>query len=307
MSGTHRYALFGLVIESALSLPELRQVESPGPPDVTVDFGPVAESKSLPRAAGLSRGAPGGVLEVPEVGRYGIAPGAITIDRAPSATERNLRLFLLGSAIGALLHQRGILPLHANAVDMGGFAVAFVGQSGAGKSTLAAAFHDAGHPLLSDDICVVTPAASGFEVQPGIPRVRLWRDAVERSGRDAETLDAAFDGMDKYIVPTLATQAEAPLPLGAIYILENGGLENGDGADFAIRPLGASAGLPALVHNTYRGAFVPILGDPQRHFQTCLTLARTVPVFALSRPWDVTRIGETVERIGAHLTALRDQ
>lgn len=297
MSGTHRYALFGLVIESALPLPELREVGPESAADVTVRFGTVEKSDARPRAAGLSCGEPGAVLEIPDIGRYGIARDFVTIDAAPAATERNLRLFLLGSAIGALLHQRNILPLHANAIDMGGFAVAFLGQSGAGKSTLAAAFHDAGRQLLSDDICVVTPSDSGFEAQPGIPRVRLWRDAVERSGRDAEALDAAFDGMDKYVVPTHASQAEAALPLRAIYVLENG-----ENSDFAIRSLSGTAALEAIVHNTYRGAFIPIVGDTRAHFQTCLNLARAVPILALSRPWDASRIAETVERIEAHLS-----
>ena len=43
---------------------------------------------------------------------------------APGASSRNVRVFLLGSAFGALLHQRGLLPLHANAVEVDGRAVA---------------------------------------------------------------------------------------------------------------------------------------------------------------------------------------
>ena len=57
--------------------------------------------------------------------------------------------------MGAALHQRGILPLHANAVEIDHRAVAFMGASGAGKSTLAAWFHDQGYPILADDVCVI--------------------------------------------------------------------------------------------------------------------------------------------------------
>ena len=69
--------------------------------------------------------------------------------------DSNVRLFLLGSAMGALLHQRGLLPLHTNAVEVGGRAFAFMGKSGAGKSTLAAWFHDRGFRIVADDVCVV--------------------------------------------------------------------------------------------------------------------------------------------------------
>ena len=94
----------------------------------------------------------------------------IVIDAAPDATDRNVRLFLLGSALGALLHQRGLLPLHANAIDLGGGAVAFSGHSGAGKSTIAAWFHDRGHRILADDVCVVGFDQSGRALVHAVPR-----------------------------------------------------------------------------------------------------------------------------------------
>ena len=54
-----------------------------------------------------------------------------------------VRLYLLGTCMGALLFQRKLLPLHGSAVVINGKAYAFVGDSGAGKSTLAAAFSKA--------------------------------------------------------------------------------------------------------------------------------------------------------------------
>ena len=48
----------------------------------------------------------------PKVGRYRIEAGnRITVESEPGVPERNVRLFLLGSAFGVLLHQRGLLPV----------------------------------------------------------------------------------------------------------------------------------------------------------------------------------------------------
>lgn len=296
------YALFGISIASQIAIDELGPRPATPRPDVRILRGPVAPGPSGDRVGGLVMAGRAAILEGPGV-RFRIEDGAtITVDAGSGASGRNMRLFLLGSAMGALLHQRGMLPLHANAIEIGGRAISFAGRSGSGKSTLAAAFHDRGHRLLADDICVVTVTPEGaFEAQPGIPRVRLWRDALERSGRSAESLDPAYDGADKYVVPIDAGYADAAVPLAAIFML----------ADFAepggpldIRPVHAAIGAQRLIANTYRGGFVPILGDQRRHFENCLTLASRVPVLELERPRDGARLDETVERIEACLAGL---
>jgi hypothetical protein len=293
----HCYRLFGLVLRSEIALPELR--EGSGDPDVVISLGKVEGRPETEWVMGLAPVPGGGVVEVRDIGRFGIGGGnRIVVDPEPGVSDRNIRMYLLGSAIGALLHQRRMLPLHANAIALGDRAIAFAGRSGAGKSTLAAAFHDRGCPLLSDDICVLTRDGAGkVEAQPGIPRVRLWRDAVERSGRDAETLDPAFDGTAKYVLPVAEGHAEHPLPLAAIYILA-------EAEDFAIRPLNGVSAAKALALNTYRGAYVPVIGDPAVHFENCLRVAREVPVFLLDRPWDEARVAETVDRVEAHLAGI---
>jgi len=63
-----------------------------------------------------------------------------------------VRLYLLGSAWGALCYQRDLLVLHASAVRVDGRAVAFCGRPGMGKSTLAAWLAESGHALVSDDL-----------------------------------------------------------------------------------------------------------------------------------------------------------
>lgn len=295
----HEYRLFGLPIRSALPLPELAPDPHGAADAVEIRLGTVAPPQ--PRDGSihwLSSNPDGAVLSVTDIGRFAIRGGReIVIDAEPAASERNLRLYLLGSAMGALLHQRRLLPLHANAIEVAGKAVAFLGHSGAGKSTLAAAFHDAGHAILSDDVCVVTRDANGFVAQPGIPRLRLWRDAVERSGRETGDYERAFDALDKYTVPTAIAARSAAMPLGAVFLLARAP----DTAPVAIRRLGGTTAMRALMENTYRGGFIPITGDTRAHFEACVALSNAVPVYELSRPWTSARQDETLAEIRSFL------
>src|SRR5215213_168075 len=147
------YTVFGLRVRSALELPELFQAKGEGEPDVRIETGSIDAPESAP---GLSARDGGLLLTVADAGRFLISQGrTIRVEALNGVDPRNVRLFLLGSAFGALLHQRGLLPLHANAIEVDGTAVAFMGASGAGKSTLAAWFHDRGYRIIADDVCVV--------------------------------------------------------------------------------------------------------------------------------------------------------
>ncbi|MCA1196453.1 hypothetical protein K9B35_00590 [Sphingomonas sp. R647] len=297
---THVYRVFGLTLSSEIELPELRSSLEETRPDVTVSWGHVPPAVATKDPYGLSVTEYGATVSVKSVARFQVSGGTqIRIDPDPSADEATIRLFLMGTAMGAIFCQRRMFPLHANAIVIEGQAVAFAGPSRAGKSTLAAAFLDRGHAILSDDICVISSGIDGaFVAQPGIPRVRLWSDAIERSGRDASTLRRVRSGMDKFVVPTRASQPEHALPLRGIFVIGS------DGPDVCACSLHGFSAVEALAANTYRASFLPVIGDPSLHFQTCLKLAQHVPIFELQRPWDSRRIDETADRIVTQLAAL---
>lgn len=292
-----QYDLFGLRVASQVELPELVSA-APGPEvDVHIRLGliPAMEGE---RHDGFAVTPEGALLNVPRAGRYLIRDGReIVLEPDPTGAETNRRLYLLGSAFGVILHQRNLLPLHANSIEISGSAIAFLGHSGAGKSTMAAWFHDRGFNVLADDVCVVTTDGNGPPLaQPGIPRLRLWRDALEASGRTPEGYELSFDDMDKYNVPTRPGEAKRPLPLGAVYLLDS---PNPEIRRTSFQRLTGVAALEALVSNTYRGAYVQMLGGTQRHLSACIAMARMVPVFAISRVWGR-------DHIDAELAALED-
>jgi hypothetical protein len=294
----HDYSVFGLKVRSELPLPELFLDETDATPDVTIRIGLVAGAET----AGLHVDGDAFVLVVPDIARFRIEAGMfLIVQPRAEVPERNVRLFLLGSAFGALLHQRGLLPLHANAVEIDAKAVAFMGESGAGKSTLAAWFHERGHRILADDVCVV-----GFDHQgkpfaaPGLPRLRLWSDALELMGRDLKGLPRSFlgDEHEKFDVPIdAASAARSQMPLNAIYLLDRGD-------EFSIVPLRGIEAADAVFANTYRGEYLAKSTGQKEHWELAVRLVRGTPVFRAIRQWDPTELDEQCSRLLHHAREL---
>jgi len=280
----HHYRVFGLSVASELPLPDLIPSDRVECPDVSIRrVATVQQPTEKIQGAAISE--EGIVLNIPSAGRYLIRNGnEILVDPDPSVSDRNMRLFLLGSAFGVLLHQRGILPLHANALVFSGRAVAFMGVSGAGKSTMAAWFHDRGYPILTDDVCAITIRSGVPLVQPGIPRLRLWRDALEASGRSTEHFERSFDEDEKYNVPTRSEVWPGAVPLGAIYHLDTPDPRR---SAQSIDRLSGLEAADALIANTYRGGFLAELGGTAEHLKTCVLLATKVPIYSVRRRWGI--------------------
>ena len=287
--GPFDYRLFGLAVRSELELPELPGAQLDREPDVTIRRG---------------EGEGGSLIEIDGIAKFSVSDGSsIRIAAVPGASERNVRLYLLGSAMGLLLHQRGLLPLHANAVDIDGLAFAFIGPSGAGKSTLAAWFHDHNHQVLADDVCVVRFGSDDMpSVCAGLPRLRLWKEALEASGRDAAHFPRSYagdDDWDKFDVPLDLPSAPVGMtPLAAIYLLDAG-------EECRIEPLAGVAAAEALFANTYRGRFVTEAGEPRLHWEACIRLVRSTPIFRAIRQWGLERLDAEAANLRNHARSLK--
>jgi len=153
------YTLFGWRVQSTLPLPELLPWRGGSrAPDLVVEVGAVPPvDLDTPSFNPALQICPTGVrVAIPAVATYWVEAGRRVIVQ-PTMPEdaTDIRVFLLGTVLALLCFQRGLLPLHASAVDIGGQALLLSGVSGAGKSTLAAAFSGRGYRLLSDDLCAL--------------------------------------------------------------------------------------------------------------------------------------------------------
>jgi len=297
------YSCFDFRLRSEIALDEIGRADDPADarPIVEIRLGPVPER--LPgggeRLYGLQAAGDDALLIVENTARYLVRGGReIVVEPLPGSSERNRRLFLLGSALGILCHQRGLLPLHANAIVVESGAYAFAGPTGAGKSTLAAYFARAGYPVLCDDVCVIDVGHEGGPVAwPGLPRLKLWGDASRAFGHDSRTLDPVIDGMDKYHVKLAAQREPRPIPFRRLYLL--GRAEAG--AEAEIAPLRGRAAMEAIMAQTYRALYLPVLGLSSRHFLQCAALAGRIQVYTAARAWGYEQFDREAGRLARHL------
>lgn len=277
----HIYRAFGLTIGSGIDIPELLRVK--GEPEVVIEAGSVPESLENPEAVGVRFQAKPGqfLLKVDRIAKYLVSAGCkIMVEAFPEAQERDIRLFLLGSVFGALIHQRGLFPLHASAIKVNSQCVVICGASGTGKSTTAKAFIKRGYHLHSDDICVVSAGKDGTPVAyPGYPRLKLWEDALEKIGMNAASYSRVRQMLDKFTVPVTNRFNQKPLPIKKIYVLSPWNRE-----DIEMSELTGMEKFNVLKNHTYRFRFVEGLANQVSHFKTAGVVGRQIPIARVQRP-----------------------
>jgi hypothetical protein len=271
-----RSRAFGLNLNANLAIPGL--VESPnGPPDVEIRLGDMpAGLNAWEREVGHAppyyvsphndgSGRPLLTVQVLAQGQYYgfnyCDDTRFVVNREGSevwaAWPHSLTLadtatYLLGPIIGFILRLRGQVCLHASAVAVGDSAVAFLGPMGAGKSTTAAALAQRGYGVVSDDVVVLAPEATGFLVHPAYPQLRLWPPSVKMLYGDANALPPLTANWDKRglnLAGEVGAFLERSLPLAGIYLLGERGRDGGERP--RIESLPPQEALMALVAHTY--------------------------------------------------------
>jgi hypothetical protein len=298
----HHYQLAGLRFRSPLALPELGPVTAAGNVDVYIDESEVPlpdNGQAPPGGMTWSSDTERCLLDVARIARFSISRGQrIAFQRTDAdGDDHLLRLFLLGSVLGALWHQRGRLPLHAGAVDVDGRAWAFAGQSGAGKSSLVVAMAVSGAGYLCDDVCVLDVLDDDrVHAWPGLARLRVSPEIRALLRLDDR---APLDPFGKHALTPPWPRPVGARPLAGIVILETVPAT----AKPVIDRLEAPAALAALLTHTYRMEYLPI-EHRARQFDHCAALVRSVPVYRLRRPWGVQRLQGDAQRLLALLVTL---
>ena len=236
-------------------------------------------------------------VRVADGGWFAVSPGdgagagagvGATIELPPTGdpVRREERLWSVPAMLCFLA--RGDTALHSAAVEVGGEAIVLAAPGTFGKTTLAAAFHVAGHRLLSEDnTCVRTRTA---EVIPGPAMLRLRPDVaaaleVPGTSRTAETDERVHLAID----PSRRGDC-APVPLRSVVLLR------GTADEFRLERADAEVAVRDLFALAFR---FPNDADRRRCFEAVADLARAVPVWNLWRPLTYAALPATVEQIVA--------
>ena len=294
------YHIFGLSILSEISLPapEAGGRRRSSPPDVVIEYGEAPRQLSRPqrKTAWYEAAAGEFLLSAESIARYYVQGGSrIVITAEPGVAKEKILIYLMGSAMGALLHQRNVLVLHAGAVTKKNYSVIFLGPSGAGKSTLAAAFHQRGLAFLADDVCAISFDDGAPAVIPGFPQLKLWEDALAKLGKDKGGLKRVvwIKNLEKYFMP-VEHEHDGPVRLKSVF-----SLEAADTAHIEVHALRGGAKLEPLVANTYRRGFLDGLGGKKEYFRQCARVAAQSEVYRVLRPRDKFLLDELADVLEA--------
>lgn len=296
----HFYCISGLSVGSEIVLPGLNAAAADrGRPDVTIRRRPVPAALTGAQTLGPTWQIAGNefLLRIPNVARFLLSAGReIAFEAEAGADAGDIPIFILGTAFGILLHQRGEIVLHASAVRVNGRAILFCGPSGAGKSTLAAALAQRGYPLITDDFCAVTVTQAGTPiVHPDGRQLKLWAQAIDKLDLKQNRGARVRSRLEKFYVDPGEAHGEA-LPLGALYALREARPPHAPGIE---RPNVVDAAL-LLRRMAYRPKLVSRMGQRVNYFHAATAIADKAGIFYLTRALDFAAMPDVVAGLERH-------
>jgi hypothetical protein len=197
------------------------------------------------------------------------------------ATVESFQTYLLAPVLSFALVKQGYEPLHATTVVIDGRAVAILGDGGQGKSTLAAAFVQAGHQILTDDLLLIRDVGGILYGFPGPPRIKLFPDVARRFFPDQAPCSLMNPETEKLIVPLEQGQWHTgPAPLHGFLLLREPD-EPVHGSH--LTRLSGTHSLLGLVRSTFNAR----IANPdrlRRQFLAAREWAARIPVRCLTYP-----------------------
>ena len=232
MTPLRRYEVYGLVIASDRPLYSLEPADDSREPALTLRFAQPGTALAVPRdRVVLPKDNWIEHAFLPDGRFYLCAPGVVEAilaadgrqalcASAEPADSRSVEANLLNIVLGTALTLQGEEPLHSTAVDLGGFAVAFLGPSGIGKTTLAAYLVQQGATLLTDDVLRLVFDGGRALALPGPYRMKVLPDTVQHFVPDT-LADGYFNPLSGKMMmqPSRPRPGRGGIPLKALYYL----------------------------------------------------------------------------------------
>ncbi len=281
------YTAYGLNIHSEIDLPTLARGSAS--PDVHVRRGKVnPPSEADGRATWTTRSDI--YFRFEGIGSVQISQGRAIVVDADNVDDRTTGLFVLGPAMGVLLHQRGLLVLHASAVTMNGGVAAFLGHSGWGKSTMAAAMVRLGASAFCDDLVAVSMTASVPMALPGYPFLKLGLDSGAILGYKNGGIPPVLPDDDRRQIAVPTADPDVSVPLARIYVLA-------EGDQLELEPLKPQDAAVELIRHSYASPCIQAAGMSAFNVKACAELVDRLPICRKRRPRRLDLIHEVAELV----------
>ena len=188
------------------------------------------------------------------------------------------------------MQQRGILCLHATAMDVNGRTIAIAGDSGAGKSTTAMALRQRGHSVLVDDVTLLDQSGDKPVFIPFRRRLHLLRDAADAVGVDFDEHTPLVAFPEKVGVSLDEFDDRSDRVLNALVVLES----RDDVSDLVVNhPTGGQAVAVVQVLAGRQTTGPAILG-PTRYFELLTHLCKSTTVVHIQRPKHSSTLDDVV-------------
>ena len=295
------YTAAGLTLASEFELPGLIPSEPAAePPQVRILLAdvPAALENAIHRGPTWQANESRFLLRVPDVAHFEIVEGReIRVTPIGDCPVAEIAIFVIGTILGILLHQRSQIVLHASAVLVGGKAVLFCGPSAAGKSTMAAALDQRGYPVVSDDVCALSFGGGRPYAHSDGRRLKLWEEATRQLGLPAG--EPIRGQLKKYYVEPGATR-DKPVEVGAIYELCEARRLGTEG----IAPQNIVDAALLVRRNAYRPFLVRRMGQQALYLDAAARLANAAGIFTLTRSLDFAQMDMLIGRLEEHWSAL---
>lgn len=273
------YKLYGLNIESEVECKELIKSEK-SDDDIKVYFGKAPdEVYDL-----IKQGCIGYSTEnimwmyVKDIAIYYVFNGKnIIIEKQQENVDvKDIKAYLLGTALGMILIQRNIIAIHGGTILVDNKAIAIVGDCGAGKSTLTSALRIKGYPFMADDVSVL----NGNKVNFSYPQQKLCKDAMKKLGYNLKNYNMIDDDREKYVIPVKDNFVMNLNELKAIFEISI----TDENEDVSCEEIVGGEKLNIFMKNIYRIEVAKIAGIKPIYFKKCLDIVNSIHLYRIKRP-----------------------
>ena len=226
-------------------------------------------------------------IDIPEVAKFEIENGqSIRYQLYANANPDLVVLYLNGSILAALLHQRKQLIFHASSFVYEDQTIMICGESEAGKSSLSLAFCLETSRFLNDDISPIIFNNNQAWILPMGKKMKLWKDSLFQLKLENELFEKVESNNEKYYYDLKSELKECKLDLIVL-------LEIYEGDEVLSIELSGIEKFEALRNQIYRQEYLVYMPESEKKYMKELMMLSTcLKVYLVKRPKKM-KINET--------------